>query len=654
MSATPELAKNGQGAFVRPSKRQNRPDEDVRGRLSDKIEETPSDICTYLELVRLLQDQDQDQLQEARQVLDKLHERFPLFAPLWTVELGYDLERDEFTHAETLLTRSLSGELDNNDLGLWFMYLDFVRRKNNIITGGEEARSVVLKAFDAVATKCASFEPRSSTFWAEYLSFLEHWKPVSKWEEQQRVDLTRTLYKRMLCIPFDGLERSWSKYTQWEQEVNSLTARKFIGELSANYMKARSLYQEWANITKGLRKTLPSRLSQCSRQTIPQPGQYDIEQLRLWKEWIQWELQNKSDLPEAEHKQRVEYVYKQSIQHVLFSPEIWYNYTMYVMSYSTSKARELLMLGTKANPGSCTLTFKLAESHELENDVSEMQLCFERCIDQLVLEYHIMSDENEDTYEKRQKITFAYCIYMNAMKRVSGLSAARKVFGKCRKLKDLLTHEIYIENAYLEYHNQNDHKTACKVLELGMKYFADNGEYVNKYLDFLILINQDGLIKSLFETSLDKVTEVDQLQIIYKKVINYESKFGNLTNAYSIENRFFDKFPQLEKIEVFTDRYQVQDSNLVKKLELDYLYQSSICSDTPSSDRKRQRGNSFSNEISGNAKRTKSEDFVTKNVIELLKVLPKRQYFKTAVLDAEKLTRYLCENVSIPSGAEAK
>ncbi|SCU85716.1 LADA_0D09186g1_1 [Lachancea dasiensis] len=649
MSETPELVKNGSGGFERPSKRQIRADDDVRGRLEDSIAEGPSDICTYLELVNLMQEQ--DQLEEARKVLDQLHERFPLFASIWTAELSYDLERDEFAHAESLLTRSLSGPLENNDLGLWFMYLDFVRRKNNIITGGEEARSVVLKAFDAVATKCASYEPRSATFWSEYLSFLEHWKPVSKWEEQQRVDLTRTLYKRMLCIPFEGLERSWNKYTQWEQEVNSLTARKFIGELSGNYMKARSLYQEWANITRGLKRTLPSRFSQFTRQNVPQPGEYDVEQLHLWTTWIKWELENKLDLPEVEHAHRVDYVYKQAVQYMLFAPEIWYNYSMHAAIASSIKASEILDQGLAANPGSCTLAFKLAEHYEIQNDVPQMQLCFEKSIDHLVLEYHIMTDESQDTYAQRQKITFFYCIYMNALKRVSGLSAARKVFGKCRKLKDLLTHEIYIENAYLEFHNQNDHKTACKVLELGMKYFANSGEYVNKYLDFLILINQDGLIKSLFESSLDKVVDIDQLQSIYKKVINYESKFGNLTNAYSIENRFFEKFPQLEKIEVFTDRYQVQNNNLVKKLELTYLSQPEFLTEFSQVDKKRPRDSAIAGEGT-KSKKQKSQDFVSDKVIELLKVLPKRQYFKTAILDAERLARFLSENVSIPSNVE--
>ncbi|KAM3164912.1 Suf domain-containing protein [Lachancea thermotolerans] len=647
MSATPEIVKNGSAGFIRPTKRQIRPEEDVEGRLRDVIEERPGDICTYLELARLLQSRDQQE--EARGVFDQLHERFPLFSPLWTVEVGYDLERDEFSHAGSLLTRCLSGTLENNDLGLWFMYLDFVRRKNNLITGGEEARGVVLKAFDAVATKCASWEPRSSAFWNEYLSFLEHWKPVSKWEEQQRIDLTRSLYKRMLCIPFDGLERSWNKYTQWEQEVNSLTARKFIGELSANYMKARSLYREWNNITKGIKRVLPSRLSQCSKQTIPQPGEYQVEQIHLWMDWIKWELQNKLDLPDEFHSQRVDYVYKQAIQHLLFSPEIWYNYSMYA---SPENAREILIQGLKASPGSTTLTFKLSEHFELQNEVEQMQKCFERCIDHLVLEYHIMSDEGQETYSQRQKITFVYCIYMNAMKRVSGLSSARKVFGKCRKLKDLLTHEIYIENAYLEFHNNNDHKTACKVLELGLKYFSSSGEYVNKYLDFLILINQDGLIKPLFESSLDRIIDLDELQRIYKKVINYESKFGNLTNAYSIENRFFEKFPQLEKIEVFTDRYQVQNANLIKSLELTYLpsdddFRFGSFNET-NGGLKRSRGLSQSGD-SAAQKRHKSQDFVPENVLDLLRLLPKRQYFKTAVLDAEKLTRYLIENVNIPS-----
>ncbi|SCU90203.1 LAMI_0E01046g1_1 [Lachancea mirantina] len=648
MSATPELVKNGETAFVRPTKREQRSENDVENRLKDLIEEEPSDMSLYVELIDHYAKA--EQVDKVREVFENLHEKFPLFSALWTVEVNYDLERDEFGHAESLLTRCLSGSCENNDLGLWFMYLDYVRRKNNLITGGEEARAVVLKAFDVVATKCASWEPRSSVFWNDYLLFLEHWKPVSRWEEQQRTDLTRALYKRMLCIPFDGLEKSWNKYTQWEQDVNPLTARKFIAELSASYMKARSLYQEWSNVTKGLTRALPTRFSQCNKQTLPRPGGYDVGQLNTWMQWIKWESANKLDLPEDQHTQRLEYVYKQAIQYLIFAPEIWYDYSMFS---EPDKAQEILAQGVKANMASLTLTFKLAEHYEIQNEPEKTQLCFEDCINRLTLEYHMLIDEDreEEVFSQRQKLTVLYCIYMNAMKRVSGLSAARKVFGKCRKLKQMLTHEIYIENAHLEFHNNSNHKTACKVLELGLKYFSDNGEYINKCLDFLILINQETLVKSLFETSLDKVVDLDQLQIIYKKVINYESKFGSLSSAYSIEKRLFERFPHLEKIEVFSDRYQIQDKNFIKSLELTYLSSQDENMSLESTDtegrRKRTRKSSKTND-DGN-KRQKTQEFLSENLVNLLKNLPKRQYFKTAVLDAEKLAKYLSENVSIPA-----
>lgn len=653
-SATPEPVNTGSPQYIRPTKRQARDINDIEGQLQDKLEEQPACIALYLELIQHYNSK--DQLENVRQVFDKAHDQFPYFSPLWTMQLNYELERDEFAKVEAILAKALAGATENNDLSLWKTYLDYVRRKNNLITGGEDARRVVLKAFDVVAEKCGSLEPRSFTFWNEYLSFLEHWKPVSKWEEQQRIDLLRKLYKQMLVLPMDNLEKLWNRYTVWEQDVNSLTARKFIGELSASYMKARSIYQEWSNVTKGLKRSLPTKLTQVGPSNtnfMPQPGQYDTHQLDIWLKWVKWELDNKLDLAPDALQARIDYVYKQAIQYMVFAPEVWYNYAM----HNQPKSFCIISTGLLANPSSPSLTFKLAEHHELNNDVNEVKRCFEDCINQLILEYHITKDDypkNDETtrasqlYHHRQKLTFVYCIYMNSMKRLSGLSAARKVFRKCRKLEKLLSHEIYIENAYLEFHNNSDIKTACKVLELGLKYFSNDGEYVNKYLDFLVLVNQDAQIKSLFETSLEKLTDLDQLQSIYKKVINYESKFGNLNNVYSLETRLFEKFPQLEKIEVFSDRYQIQRQNFVKKLELTYLQHDDKREENINNNRGTKRSLEInSNGVSG-TKRQKSESFVPEKIIELLKVLPKRQYFKTSVLDADRLADFLSDRVQIP------
>ncbi|QLQ80119.1 hypothetical protein HG537_0D01190 [Torulaspora globosa] len=646
--ATPTLSvETSNKSLTPPNAAVPRDPSDIEGRIRDKIERNPVDILSYLELVQYYESR--DGFEDSRKVYTELHNRFPFYSPLWTLQLKGELQRDEFKVVERILAECLSGDRANNDLQLWSTYLDYVRRTNNLITGGQEARAVVMKAFQLVMDKCAVFEPRSSSFWSEYLGFLEQWKPVNKWEDQQRIDMIRKLYKRMLCVPFESIEKNWNRYTQWEQEVNSLTARKFIGELSPDYMKARSLYQEWSQLTRGLKRSPPSSLSTANKNTIPSiDEELDSNQLRIWLKWIEWEKENKLGLENEMLQSRILYVYKQGIQHMLFAAEMWYDYAMFI-SDATERC-QILETAVRANPTSPSLTFKLAECYELDNKYDLVQKCFEDCTQNLLREYHLMlaSEDESRIYMQKKKMTFVNCIYMNTMKRLSGLSAARSVFGKCRKLKNNLTHDIYIENAYLEFQNQNDYKTACKVLELGLKYFQEDATYINKYMDFLIVINKDSQIKTLFETSVEKLKDLEGLRSIYKKMISYESKFGNLNNVYSLEKRFFERFPHENLIEVFTDRYRVQDENLIKQLELTYMDDDkySKADDMLSSSFKRSRGNQANGQSHKKIKRGPS---VPNEIIDLLSIIPKRQYFKTALLDPQKLVTYLNEQVELPS-----
>lgn len=657
--------------------------------LKEKIDANPLDILSYIDLIRYYEST--DQFEKGQEIYSKLHERFPLYSPLWVIQLKGNLLRDEFVYVEKLLAQCLSGnDIINNDLSLWMTYLDYIRRKNNLITGGQEARSIIIQAFDMVMNKCAIFEPHSSVFWNDYLTFLEAWKPMNKWEEQQKVDMIRRLYKKMLVIPLDNLETMWNKYIKWEQEINNLTARKFIGELSADYMKARSLYQEWSNLTSGLRRVSPVNINTCNKNNIPQidifalaasENDSQLEQIQLWSRWIDWEKENKLTLSEEMLNERLIYVYQQSIQYMIFTPEVWYNYVMYIPETDLMKRIKILDISIKANPSSPTLVFKLTECYELENNVEQIKKSYESAIDFLLKQNQLsqsMQDHdhigNDDLIDVRsnkishinrikEQLTFIYCIYMNTMKRLSGLSAARSVFSKCRKLKNQLTHHIYIENAYLEFQNQNDHKTACKVLELGLKYFQNDGEYIIKYMDFLILINKDAQIKQLFETSLDKVEDSDHVKQIFKKMIGYESKFGNLNNVYALERRFLSKYPNENIIEMFTDRYQIQNENYIKKLELTYLYDSdkeklkllgSLASKEGYSDngkevRKRRRASidEFEQETDQNKKQNNGPH-IPNEIVDVLKVLPKRQYFKNTLLDSKKLIDFLVNQTEIP------
>ena len=210
----------------------------------------------------------------------------------------------------------------------------------------------------------------------------------------------------------------------------------------------------------------------------------------------------------------------------------------------------------------------------------------------------------------------------------------------------------------MELQNQNDYKTACKVLELGLKYFQTDGIYTNKYLDFLILLNKDAQIKTLFETSVEKVDNLDQLKLIFRKMLNYESKFGNLNNVYSLEKKFLEKFPDENLIDVFTDRYQIQNENLIKRLELTYLYnyEDANMSILPSSKRKynaisssTMADNDNNNSNARKRMRSNQEPLIPSEIVELLSILPKRQYFKNALLNSKKLLNFLDNQVEIPS-----
>lgn len=613
----------------------------------------PLDIMRALKLIEYYESK--DDYDNSRKLYAELHERFPFYSPLWTMHLQSELQRNEFDTVEKLLAQCLAGDLENNDLSLWSTYLDYVRRKNNLITGGQEARAVVIKAFKLVMDKCATFEPKASSFWNDYLGFLHQWKPMNKWEEQQRLDMIREVYKKMLSVPFDKLEKMWNQYTLWEQETNTLTARKFIGELSADYMKARSIYQELLNVTANIRRTSPLNLRTANKNNIPQYvlpcKKNDHTQLEAWLKWIAWEKENKLELTEDALKDRVTYVYKQAIQQLLFEPEIWYDYVMYEFDNDAAR-KNILKVALQANPTSPTLTFKLAECYEVENKSEEVQNCFEKTIDELLRQYKNDNGNDElssDIIWERKTLTYIYCIYMNTMKRLSGLSAARAVFGKCRKLKKAMTHDIYVENAYLEFQNQNDHKTASKVLELGLKYFGDDGEYINKYMDFLSLLNRGSQMKTLFETSIEKVEDLRQLKKIYVKMIGYESKYGNLNNVYQLEKRFFEKFPDTDLIQLFSTRYKIQDDNKIKNLELTYKLPDIISSDgDPSgvdkSFKKRQIEN---DENLPDSKRQKSQPLLPKEILDILAVLPKKQYFKNAFLDPSNLVNYLNEQVKL-------
>ena len=131
-------------------------------------------------------------------------------------------------------------------------------------------------------------------------------------------------------------------------------------------MSARSSYTELQNITRNLRRTTLPVLP-------PAPGcQGDVEymeQLGIWKRWIQWEKDDPLVLKSedvAGYRARIIFVYKHALMAMRFWPDLWYDASDFCFSNDMeSEGNDFLTQGIAANPESCLLAFKRADRLEL-------------------------------------------------------------------------------------------------------------------------------------------------------------------------------------------------------------------------------------------------------------------------------------------------
>ena len=94
-----------------------------------------------------------------------------------------------------------------------------------------------------------------------------------------------------------------------------------------------------------------------------------VDQLSIWKRWIQWEKDDplvlKQDDGDA-YKARVVFVYKHALMAMRFWPELWCDASEFCFANGMdNEGNEFLIQGVAANPESCLLAFKRADRLEL-------------------------------------------------------------------------------------------------------------------------------------------------------------------------------------------------------------------------------------------------------------------------------------------------
>ncbi|CUM63621.1 uncharacterized protein PRCAT00001203001 [Priceomyces carsonii] len=701
---------------------------DVIGLLEDDLEADELNYDKWSKLIKLALVKDKEE--QVRNIFTKYLTIFKFDGQQWCNYINYELNRGEFKKVESLFQKCF---LITQSVELYRLYVSYVRRVNDVITGGEMARGIVIQAFEFAVSK-VGIDITSSPLWKDYLDFLKSWTPAATWEQQQKIDLIRKVYKRYLVIPTENIESLWSQYTKWENEVNSSTASKFISEKSAEFMLARSWNTEWHNVTK----------SQLIRTIVPHGIENTLtqNQLTLWHQWLDLERRNSLQIKdESLLKQRLEYVYRQSTMSLVFVPEVWFKFSNFWLldneDANLNKCTSLLTDSLTINPKSLLLTFQLAELYEKDNDFEKSKEAYETLARVLVKDYDLCNeqikelegktkkvisngtgddqdadddddDEDQDAeiesnepvfqfseddaktlislYEEEKvtirSITLVYSKLMMASKRSQGMKEARGIFKQAREHFKPIGHEIYVQSALREHYSDNK-KSALKIFELALKYFGTNGEFLMSYLTYLINANDVDNARKLIQTAdanISKdVTQLKEqiaspdlnsfykqlkqheinskkvyLRKLYKAYISYAFCYLSLDVANSFANRYQQLFPEDDPIDLFSDRYRIDNMNLIKRLELAST-ESEISDDEPVPKRRKvQNSENVAFESSGSTQtnnnnfslppipgtQTTQHGFVGSNIYNLLRVLPNASYFGTSsdhVFDAGKL-----------------
>ncbi len=326
-------------------------------------------VDSWLELIS--DHRQNNRFDEARSVFTRFLDVFPEAAEVWVDYIEMELELENFAAAESLFAKSLTKVVN---VPLWVVYLDYVRRRNNLNDAGSEARTVVSRAYEFVLDH-VGMDKDSGRIWQDYVQFIRSAPGTiggSSWQDQQKMDQLRKAFRRATSVPISNVNQLWKEYDQFEMGLNKITGRKFLAERSPAYMSAKSANTALENTTRGLVRTTIPRLPPM----IGFEGHQEyMAQVRLWHAWIDWEKTDQLDLQVDEPevlKARILYCYKQALMPLRFWPELWVEAAEWcfendIKEKNNPKSEQglaFLVEGIEANPESILVALKHADRIE--------------------------------------------------------------------------------------------------------------------------------------------------------------------------------------------------------------------------------------------------------------------------------------------------
>ncbi|KAG8827959.1 mRNA 3'-end-processing protein rna14 [Serendipita sp. 399] len=267
------------------------------------------------------------------------------------------------------------------DVELWKLYLEYVRSSQ------ASSRDVVKKAYE-FALRFVGQDREAGEIWKDYIEYIKDDPTSNERENQEKMDLLRSVYRRAVQIPIDNLEQIWREWDSFENGLNKLTAKKFLADVSPDYMTARMKKTEIAEHHKRIGLFHLPAYDQKAQLELPTPPVLRSDERALvasWRKYLEFEESNPLGIEEKSIlAARIMTVYRKAVIKMRFYPEVWYEaiqcssridvsnammnrYLAYLWTQSVGKgddAHTFLKNGLDANPTSFLLNFAYSEVHE--------------------------------------------------------------------------------------------------------------------------------------------------------------------------------------------------------------------------------------------------------------------------------------------------
>lgn len=171
--------------------------------------------------------------------------------------------------------------------------------------------------------------------------------------------------------------------------------------------------------------------------------------------------------------------------------------------------------------------------------------------------------------------SLCYIQYMRFLRRAEGIRSARTVFKRARE-DPRITYHVFVAAGLIEYFCTKDKSIANKIFQLGCKNFGAIPEYVQAYDEFLRHMNEDDIMRGLYENILvNGLLPGDKTGDLWLSWLEFEHTVGTTEQILHAEQKRNEKYSKAEYEErqttLLVERYRFMNMYPVNALELKAL-----------------------------------------------------------------------------------